>query len=72
MSIISVTIFLKMCSMKFKVRDFLQSEKSFILNYNFQNTYLYQNLVMEVRFIIELILYFCNCIYNCVCMYKGM
>lgn len=66
MSIISVTIFLKMCSMKFKVRDFLQFEKSFVLNYNYQNTYLYRDLIIEVRFIIELILYFRNCIYNCV------
>lgn len=68
MSIISVAIFLKMCSMKFKVRDFLQFEKSFVLNYNFQNTYLYRDLIIEVRFIIELILYFRNCIYNCVCV----
>lgn len=68
MSIISVAIFLKMCSMKFKVRDFLQFEKSFVLNYNFQNTYLYRDLIIEVRFIIELILYFRICIYNCVCV----
>lgn len=68
MSIISVAIFLKMCSMKFKVRDFLQFEKSFVLNYNFQNMYLYRDLIIEVRFIIELILYFRNCIYNCVCV----
>lgn len=68
MSIISVAIFLKMCSMKFKVRDFLQFEKSFVLNYNFQNMYLYRDLIIEVRFIIELILYFRICIYNCVCV----
>lgn len=68
MSIISVAIFLKMCSMKFKVRDFLHFEKSFVLNYNFQNTYLYRDLIIEVRFIIELILYFRNCIYNRVCV----
>ncbi|KAF3429756.1 hypothetical protein E2986_01939 [Frieseomelitta varia] len=43
-----MTKFLKIRSMKFNVYDGLQFEKSFVSNYDFQNTFLYRDVVIEV------------------------